>query len=172
MNRQKGFTLIELLIVIVVLGILAVAILSAINPIEQVNKATDSGTQSDASELINALERYYASNQQWTWTAAEETAPTSGWTRISDLSDSLDLLVSSGEVKSEFITRDNLDHIYIQLQGTTGSSQYVKACFEPLSNTFKGNAKHYDSGTDIGDDARDGVGAFCVPGVEASGNNT
>ena len=32
---RKGFTLIELLIVISILGILAVAVLSAINPVEQ-----------------------------------------------------------------------------------------------------------------------------------------
>ncbi|PIU02330.1 hypothetical protein COT66_00800, partial [Candidatus Shapirobacteria bacterium CG09_land_8_20_14_0_10_49_15] len=32
---KKGFTLVEMLIVIAIIGVLAVAVLSAINPIEQ-----------------------------------------------------------------------------------------------------------------------------------------
>lgn len=168
MNRQKGFTLIELLIVIVVLGILAVAILSAINPIEQINKATDSGTQSDSAELINALERFYSSNQSWPWT--EATKPTA-WTQAEAL-DGLSKLADTGEVKSEFITRENLTYIFVKLQGS-GSSEYIIACFEPVSQTFKANTKQID--TDFDQDGRDSgteVGdGFCVPGP-ATGANT
>ncbi len=159
MKSQKGFTLIELLIVIVVLGILAVAILSAINPIEQVNKATDSGKQSDCTELINAFERYYASNQTWAWTVAEETAP-EAYTKASDLPASLALLVSSGEVKAEFVARSTLDDIYIILVGSAASSQYLRACFQPLSNTFQQNATYYSATEDIG---LTETGAFCLP---------
>jgi len=119
-RNRKGFTLIELLIVIVILGILAVAILSAINPIEQINKATDSGKQSDASELINALERYYASNQEWAWDAVGDTEPSS-LTQASSLSATLQELVDMGEVKTEFISRDSMDDIYIKLIGTIPS---------------------------------------------------
>lgn len=167
MQRQKGFTLIELLIVIVVLGILAVAILSAINPIEQINKATDSGTQSDAAELINALERYYSSNQKWPWTDALRP---SSWTQASSL-DGLAGLADTGEVKSEFVNRENLTYIYVILQGS-GSSEYITACFEPVSQTFKANTKQIDTscqqdgrdgGTDVGD-------CFCVPGPTTAGN--
>jgi len=64
---KKGFTLIELLVVITLIGILAVAVLSAINPIEQINKARDAGKRADASQLISALDRYYAANLKFPW---------------------------------------------------------------------------------------------------------
>ncbi len=64
---KKGFTLIELLVVITLIGILAVAVLSAINPIEQINKARDAGKRADASQLISALDRYFASNLKFPW---------------------------------------------------------------------------------------------------------
>jgi len=69
MNKiiQKGFTLVELLIVIALIAILSVAVLSTINPIEQSNKARDSRVQNDAAEVLNAMERYYASNQKYPW---------------------------------------------------------------------------------------------------------
>ena len=59
---KKGFTLIELLVVITLIGILAVAVLSALNPIEQINKARDAGKRADSSQLLEALDRYFASN--------------------------------------------------------------------------------------------------------------
>lgn len=64
---KKGFTLIELLVVITLIGILAVAVLSAINPIEQINKARDAGKRADASQLISGLDRYFASNLKFPW---------------------------------------------------------------------------------------------------------
>jgi prepilin-type N-terminal cleavage/methylation domain-containing protein len=64
---QLGFTLIELLVVISVIGVLAVAVLSSINPIEQINKGRDSGAESDASQLINATDGYFASQEVYPW---------------------------------------------------------------------------------------------------------
>lgn len=64
---KKGFTLIELLVVITLIGILAVAVLSALNPIEQINKARDAGKRADSSQLLQALDRYFASNEKFPW---------------------------------------------------------------------------------------------------------
>ncbi|MCL4353164.1 type II secretion system GspH family protein [Patescibacteria group bacterium] len=64
---SKGFTLIELLIVIAILGILATAVLSAINPVEQINRGRDTGTQSDAEQLLNAIQRFDASKGYLPW---------------------------------------------------------------------------------------------------------
>lgn len=69
---KKGFTLIELLVVITLIGVLAIAVLSAINPIEQINKARDAGRRADAAQLIKAMDRYYASNEAFTWNNATE----------------------------------------------------------------------------------------------------
>lgn len=64
---RKGFTLIELLVVITLIGVLAVAVLSALNPIEQINKARDAGKRADSSQLLTALDRYFASNEKFPW---------------------------------------------------------------------------------------------------------
>lgn len=64
---QVGFTLIELLVVISVIGVLAVAVLSSINPVEQINKGRDTGARSDAAQLINAVDRYYATQEKFPW---------------------------------------------------------------------------------------------------------
>jgi prepilin-type N-terminal cleavage/methylation domain-containing protein len=66
-NKSSGFTLIELLIVVTLIGILAVAVLSAIDPIEQVNKTRDAGKKADANQLVSAIERYYASTLEYPW---------------------------------------------------------------------------------------------------------
>lgn len=64
---KKAFTLVELLIVIALIAILSVAVLATINPIEQANKAKDSTVQNDAAEVLNAYERYYASQSSYPW---------------------------------------------------------------------------------------------------------
>src|SRR5690606_2962307 len=65
--RTAGFTMIELLVVIAVIGVLAVAVLSSINPIEQINKGRDTRTRSDAAQLINAIDRYFAVHELYPW---------------------------------------------------------------------------------------------------------
>ena len=66
-SRAAGFTMIELLIVITILGILATAVLSAINPIEQINRGRDTSAKSDAEQLLNATERFNAFQGYYPW---------------------------------------------------------------------------------------------------------
>lgn len=65
--QSLGFTMIELLIVISILGFLAVAVLAAINPIEQINRGKDTGSRSDAEQLLSAMDRFYSSNGYYIW---------------------------------------------------------------------------------------------------------
>ncbi len=69
-NSRAGFTLVELLIVIAILGILSTAVLSAINPIEQINRGRDTGTQSDAEQLLSAIQRFNAAQGYFPWQTA------------------------------------------------------------------------------------------------------
>ncbi|MBN1168805.1 prepilin-type N-terminal cleavage/methylation domain-containing protein [Candidatus Woesebacteria bacterium] len=61
-QRMEGFTLIELLIVMAVLGVLAVVVLIAINPAEQLARARDSGKISGVQQLGRAVTAYYVGN--------------------------------------------------------------------------------------------------------------
>jgi prepilin-type N-terminal cleavage/methylation domain-containing protein len=59
---QHGFTLIELLIVIAILGVLAVVVLLAINPVQQLARARDAGRISGVAQLGHALEAFATNN--------------------------------------------------------------------------------------------------------------
>lgn len=58
--KRKSFTLIELLIVIAILGILAAAVLVAINPLKRMGQTRDAQRKNDLGQLKNALEAYNA----------------------------------------------------------------------------------------------------------------
>ena len=60
--KNKGFTLIELLIVMAILGVLAVVVLVAINPAEQLRRARDTGRISGVQQLGRAMQAYYTVN--------------------------------------------------------------------------------------------------------------
>lgn len=79
---MKGFTLIELLIVMAVLGVLAVVVLIAINPAEQLARARDSGKVSGVQQLGRAVTAYYVGNGDM---------PTEGATWITEMVTSQDL---------------------------------------------------------------------------------
>src|SRR5690349_21170143 len=79
-NNFKGFTLIELLVVIAILGILAAALLAAINPIEQIRKSQDSSSQRLSTEFNSAVGRYYTTHNRLPWdtTAVNPTTGANG----------------------------------------------------------------------------------------------
>lgn len=68
----RGFTLIELLIVIAILGILAAAVLVAVNPAKRQNQAKDSNTKADIGSIATALQAYYT-GAGGTYPSAAET---------------------------------------------------------------------------------------------------
>ena len=59
---KRGFTLIELLIVMAILGVLAVVVLVAINPAEQLRRARDSGRISGVNSIGRAVAAYFTAN--------------------------------------------------------------------------------------------------------------
>lgn len=172
--QSLGFTMIELLIVISILGFLAVAVLAAINPIEQINRGKDTGSRSDAEQLVSAIDRYYSSNGFYPWVTSATSvnngtsatggvtsanavlvpfsttpaAPTDGtcaWD--AKLTQGVTGCTGSDELKATFTTRV-MNATYNTLQvfnrGTQGDSTYV--CFIPKSRQFltEANARCVD----------------------------
>jgi prepilin-type N-terminal cleavage/methylation domain-containing protein len=83
-SLSSGFTLIELLIVISVLGVLAVVVLVAIDPLEQIARARDTGRINSVAELGHAMEAFAVNNQ------GAYPVPGSNWQTA---------LVNAGEIK-------------------------------------------------------------------------
>jgi len=177
---KKGFTLIELLIVIAVLGILAVAVLAAINPIEQINRSRDTGSRSDAEQLISAVDRYYASVGYYPWvTDADTTDPITGWeevttTWVDDAGIPVQVLAKlgsgethgTGELKESFTTRiteTDYNEVFVYNGGDQGDSTYV--CFLPKSDSFLKEAEKRcadGSGSGLPDDLQSQAGEICT----------
>lgn len=167
---KKGFTLIELLVVISVIAVLAVAVLSSINPIEQINKAKDTGSKSDAAEILNAMERYYATFGCYPWEATGTspnkkcpvpyTYAAQATTVIGTLNASvLQELVDKLEIKSQLQTRLVLQTnaaLKNQLILTGDAGQLIHVCFLPSSKTYLQQANGINNGTA-------GTTHVCVP---------
>lgn len=62
---KRGFTLIELLVVIAIVGVLAAAILVAINPGKRMAQARDAQRKQDIAAISNALAGYYTLLQNY-----------------------------------------------------------------------------------------------------------
>lgn len=160
---KKGFTLVEMLIVIAVIGVLAVAVLSAINPIEQMRKARDTRRKSNAAELMNAVERYYATNEEnppalaLSGVAGSDdncaAALSAGNISPTDLID----LVEANELKSNFTERigNTSDFLYV---GFDPTSDLVAVCFQIESDA---NIQKYSGATNYCTSLGDHY--ICVP---------
>jgi len=146
--RKKAFTLIELLIVIALLGALAVLLLAALDPFEQLKKGTDTGVRNTVSEVHGAIIRYYAvAGNKMPWDPSTSIGPIDLSTGYSTVG--LNNIVEAGELKSDFsaLAGDRLRKITV-----IGSQESVTVCFRPEAKSFRSdpNTKYNASGIEVG----------------------
>lgn len=157
-NFKRGFTLIELLIVIALLGALAVGLLAALDPFEQLKKGTDTGVRNTVSEFQGAVIRYYAIKNEMPWcdpgtdcgTIEDGFSEGSSPNTLGDMVNSTANVVTTGELKSDFATlagQATLDKIIVFGDNSTAT---VSVCFKPTAKSFVNDANtKYDPATGV-----------------------
>ena len=162
--HSAGFTMIELLIVIAILGILAVLVLSAINPLEQINRGRDTAKRSDAEQLLSAVERFNAFQTTFPWrdsngdtmqintTLRQVTAllpaTTLGCPMMAKLAQGQagpPVCVGTEELKASYLTRVTnfaaARALYIFNNDSDDPANNTYVCFSPESNAFEQEAQ-------------------------------
>lgn len=172
--------MIELLIVIAVLGILSVAVLAAINPIEQINRSKDTGSRSDAEQLIGGIDRFYTQKGYYPWQdnpSDGKATEANGFKSMNDITNTFTgkvmnaLTGGTGELKDAFkarVTKDDYNAVYLHNKGEQGTSSYI--CFKPTSKAFGSDAWKRcvdDSGSGLPDDLKDVASSVCQSEVNA-----
>jgi prepilin-type N-terminal cleavage/methylation domain-containing protein len=143
----RGFTLVELLIVIALLGALAIGLIGALDPFEQLKKGQDTGTRNTVSEVQSAIIRFYALKGIMPWCtadpcpAADVASMQSGSSGLllndNAMSAVLDRIVQTGELKSNFTTLQSKEMGKVHVTGT--DSQAI-VCYQPVSKSFRADA--------------------------------
>lgn len=164
-NFTKGFTLIELLIVIALLGALAVALLAALDPLEQIKKGTDTGVRNTAAEISSSFTRYASvksGSMPYTGVITWASVGTSG-----EAYSAINEVVNAGELKADFLSlaKDQLNKIFVVAdQGRS----YV--CFAPSAKAFRVDANtKFISGTITGGNATMTEATTCTSSGTAGG---
>ncbi len=145
-QRKKGFTLIELIIAITILAILAVGLIAALDPVEQINKSRDSVRRDQVIQIAEALERYYALHENYLvgLTAdppvinGQNNEGTSVGAAVGEAKLMVDGLASLGELKANFQTVNaaNMDKTWIYRKNATSGLQVPVVCTEINSKSF------------------------------------
>jgi len=155
-SAHKGFTLIELLVVLGIIGILAAAILAAINPVEQLRKGQDTSLKNLATEFVSANTSYYSTINALPWFSVANGGSncysggnTLSAVPMSTLGGCITALVTNGELKSSFQNSANLNKVMITNPNPqSGNATDVVACFQPASNSqqMDPNTKYTQTG--------------------------
>lgn len=139
-SLKFGFTLIELLIVIALLGALAVGLLAALDPFEQLKKGTDTGVRNTTAEYQGATIRYYAIKNYMPWctdstcgTFRDGSQPTGA--ALTSQTNAIAEIVSTGELKTDFSNLAGGQLAKIFVTGTFNPPVII-ACFQPTSKSF------------------------------------
>ncbi len=149
-TQRLGFTMVELLVVISIIGILATAVLAALNPIEQLRKGRDTSRKADAASVLSALDRYQATFGCYPWERVANVCNTSR-TPASVTGGTNGFAITSGAftgtgILAELVTREELKSVFSNRTTVTQSEMWLyeeptshqaSICFTPESQTAR-----------------------------------
>lgn len=165
MRKQKGFTLVELLVVIAIVGILAGALLVAINPQSMIQKSRDAKRLSDIDSLTKAINLALTDteiNLVVTGTCADCTSNTGdrdldgqGWVKFTIPTSKTGLAKFVPVLPIDPIndTVNGVAHVYTF--GSNATDFEVNVVLEHVDNQLKmstdggNNANAYEAGTSL-----------------------
>jgi prepilin-type N-terminal cleavage/methylation domain-containing protein len=123
-HLKMGFTLIELIIVMAILGVLAVGLIAAVDPIEQSARSNDAAKINAAKQMFDAVGRYYASKNALPWTT-NQTAVALSSTTVGTI---VTTLSGAGEIKSNFtssLPSTTTNNVYLSGDATATTPTYT-----------------------------------------------
>ncbi|OGM09000.1 hypothetical protein A2W13_00640 [Candidatus Woesebacteria bacterium RBG_16_36_11] len=155
LKRLGGFTLVELLIVIAILAIIALIVIAAINPIEQANRARDAGMKADSSQMVSAIDRYFAARMEFPWVTSGAVANNDafyGFITAQDINIGIcaadcntdGILITTNELKPEFRNRNFItatsEDFFMYVGKAAEASSSVYACYIPQARANRDRA--------------------------------
>lgn len=149
MVKKLGFTLIEIIIVVAIIGILAIGLITALNPVEQINRATDTTTLSLAREFLSSTNQYQT-NQQFSAACPDLACAT----YLDSLNSTSPVLMSTltnvnvalrnqgtTQASDNFINHGQAGSVSVSLTSVTyGKDAQFILCWQPKSNAIKSDA--------------------------------
>lgn len=134
--NSRGFSLIEMLVVIAVLGFTMVALLTAIQPMEQIRKARDAARLKEMRDLLGGYARYFGSFKCYPWDPGAPNCTGESNSRlftatVPDFSDSgVDYdLIRQGKLKDSFAGKRSIK--LGEFLVSNDSERRVTVCYEP-----------------------------------------
>lgn len=128
-RNKKGFTLIELLVVIGILAIIVSVVLIAINPSEQLGRASDVSAKAVAQEYINSSIQQYTTSKSLPWDSdpACQAELNTGET-LADMPACTRALINDEKLEANFNSSPHLKEIHLTKCGNS-----AVLCYSPKS---------------------------------------
>lgn len=146
-KRRKillGFTLIELLVALGILAVLLSIILIAVNPFEQINKASDVTTKAASKDLVSAVNYFFTAEKVTPWTkdVSCKTELTTGKV-LTDMPSCAQDLTKGGKLEESVMGSSQAREMYV-----TECADAVAVCYNPKSQAFlkEDDAKYTKNG--------------------------